>query len=209
MRTRITSWLAPMLFLVAAACLLTWYLAGLADDGAHEAARAQRVLSTQVPEATVSSTRLHRTPTATAVPVGQALATMRIPRFGADWRWTALEGTDEWVIADGPGHYEGTALPGEEGNAAFAGHRAGHGDPFIDFDLLRPGDRVFLSQGRTTWTYEITTAPRIIDVTDVWVLDPLPGRMLTLTTCWPKYGSAKRMFVRGDLVHTTVTPTAG
>ena len=43
----------------------------------------------------------------------------------------------------------------------------------------------------------------------MWVLDPLPGRQLTLTTCWPKYGSAKRMFVRGTLVDVTATPAAG
>jgi sortase A len=144
-----------------------------------------------------------------SVAEGRALAVMRIPRFGAGWEWAALEGTSADVLADGPGHYPGTPLPGELGNAAFAAHRAGHGDPFIDFDLLRPGDRVHFAQGRTTWTYEITTRPRIIEVAEVWVLDPLPGRQLTLTTCWPRYGSAKRMFVRGRLVDVAVAPAAG
>lgn len=213
MRARIVAGLVPAAYLLVAVCLLAWYLTGQQADSRGDAAtaRAQRALSGQVPEATATGTRLHPRPTPTATPaaVGHALATMRIPRFGADWRWTALEGTADSVIANGPGHYEGTALPGEKGNAAFAGHRAGHGDPFIDFDLLRPGDRVYLSQGRTTWTYRLTTAPQIIEVTDVWVLDPLPGRQLTLTTCWPKYGSAKRMFVRGTLVDVTVAPTAG
>ena len=140
---------------------------------------------------------------------GAALAVMRIPRFGRTWEWIVSEGVDDAVIADGPGHVPGTALPGARGNSSYAAHRAGHGDPFIDFDLLRPGDRVHLSQGRTTWTYAITTMPKIIDATDVWVLDPLPGRMLTLTTCWPKYGSARRMFVRAELVHVTVAPSGG
>lgn len=202
----------PFLRYVAAtlaAVLITaflWSGRTIDDHGDAATAAAQRELAQQV----LPAPRVARAvPVASPAEHGAALAVMRIPRFGRAWRWIVSEGVDDAVIADGPGHFPGTALPGARGNSAYAAHRAGHGDPFIDFDLLRPGDRVFLSQGRTTWTYEITTAPTIIDVTDVWVLDPLPGRMLTLTTCWPKYGSAKRMFVRGDLVHTTVAPTAG
>jgi sortase A len=140
---------------------------------------------------------------ARAVDSGQALAVMRIPRFGHDWRWAVSEGVSQKVLADGPGHYPGTPLPGERGNSAFAAHRAGHGDPFIDFDRLRPGDLVHLSQGDTSWTYRLDRRPRIIPTSASWVLNPLPGQRLTLTTCWPKYGSAKRMYVTGHLVGTT------
>lgn len=141
-------------------------------------------------------------PAARPVAVGQALMVMRIPRFGADWEWVVSEGTAPQILVDGPGHYPATALPGERGNAAFAAHRAGHGDPFIDFDLLRPGDRVVLEQGRVRWVYRIDTQPRIIPVTAAWVLSPTAGRRLTLTTCWPRYGSSKRMFVRAQLEGT-------
>ena len=198
---------------VAVACAVVGALAYLAygqpvDPAPTPVPASQRTLAAQVPRApVVTGTRLW--PVAVGVPRGAALVTMRIPRFGADWRWTAVQGVDAASLATGPGHYPSTPLPGATGNTAFAGHRAGHGDPFIDFDLLRPGDRVYLSQGRTTWTYRLTTAPRIIEVTDVWVLDPLPGRQLTLTTCWPKYGSAKRMFVRGTLAGVAVAPVAG
>jgi sortase A len=154
------------------------------------------------------STRIDRgaapAPTAARAAVGEPLAVMRIPRFGADWRWVALEGTADEVIADGPGHYSLTPLPGDRGNVAFAAHRAGHGDPFLDFDRLRRGDRVILSQRGTRWVYELESRPAIVPTTASWVLNPLPGRRLTLTTCWPKYGSAKRMYVRGTLVATRV-----
>jgi len=140
---------------------------------------------------------------ARAVGTGEALAVMRIPRFGHDWRWAVSEGVSQKVLADGPGHYPGTPLPGRRGNSAYAAHRAGHGDPFIDFDRLRPGDRVHISQGDTTWTYRLDRRPRIIPTSASWVLNPLPGHRLTLTTCWPKYGSAKRMYVTGELVGTT------
>jgi sortase A len=112
----------------------------------------------------------------------------------------AVEGTAADDLAEGPGHYASTPLPGARGNVAFAGHRAGHGDPFIDFDRLRPGDRVVLEQAGVRWVYRLDARPVIVAPGASWVLDPLPGRRLTLTTCWPRYGSAQRMYVRGHLI---------
>ena len=134
---------------------------------------------------------------------GHALAYMRIPRFGSDWLWTMVEGVNLDDLAKGPGHYPSTPLMGAVGNFAVAAHRATHGDPFIDFDLLRVGDTVRLEQSGAWWEYTLTTAPRIIEPDAVWVRNPhrQHRRVLTLTTCWPKYGSAKRMFVRGVLTN--------
>jgi sortase A len=119
----------------------------------------------------------------------------------------AVEGTSAADLAAGPGHYTATPLPGGLGNVAFAAHRAGHGDPFLDFDRLRPGDHVLLRQGRAWWDYRLTRAPRIVPASAGWVLRPVPGRQLTLTTCWPRYGSSKRMFVRGVLAGAGVGRT--
>ena len=126
---------------------------------------------------------------------------MRIPRFGSEWLWTVLEGTEIEVIDQGPGHFVGTALPGDRGNTAYAAHRATHGDPFIDFDLLRKGDKVILAQDGAEWTYEITLDPVIIEPSEGWVVKNMQhGHWLTLVTCWPKYGSEKRMYVRAKLI---------
>lgn len=139
-------------------------------------------------------------PVATPVYNGDALAYMQIPRFGDDWNWVTLEGVSLDILDQGPGHYPGTALPGDEGNASFAAHRASHGDPFIDFDTLKIGDKVILAQNGAEWTYEITQAPVIIPSDANWVTDVFaPGKWLTLTTCWPKYGSSKRMYIRAKL----------
>jgi sortase A len=169
-----------------------------------ETARAQARLRSELPAAgpAVPSAVLRHVapPVARPVPPGHALAVLRIPRFGADWRWVAVEGTAADDLAEGPGHYASTPLPGAWGNVAFAGHRAGHGDPFIDFDRLRPGDRVVLEQAGVRWVYRLDDRPVIVAPGASWVLDPLPGRRLTLTTCWPRYGSAQRMYVRGHLI---------
>ena len=159
----------------------------------------QRILNAEVPHAKPGPP-----PTATPVDNGKAYVMMEIPRFGKNWLWTALEGTDIDTLADGPGHYTNTEGPGEEGNSAWAAHRATHGDPFLDFDLLEIGDMVYLSQSGARWTYEITTEPEIIMPDEKWILkDFAEGKWLTLTTCWPKYGSEKRMYVRAKLVKVT------
>lgn len=162
-------------------------------------AHAQARLLDQLAGAVAQSGRTHEFPVADSAATGEPLATMRVPRWGEDWEWAVVEGTDAEQLALGPGHYPRTPLPGARGNVALAGHRAGHGDPFIDFDLLRPGDEVLLTQGDTTWVYILETAPRIIEADAHHVLDPLPGRRLTLTTCWPRYGSSRRMVVTGTL----------
>lgn len=138
-------------------------------------------------------------PTASRVAYGKAFAELRIPRFGDDWKWAVVEGTDAPALELGPGHYPGTPMPGEVGNAAIAAHRAGHGDPFIDFDDLRRDDPVEVTQGDTTWVYRVVREPWIVAADAHEVLDPLPGRKLTLTTCWPKYGSSKRLIAVAEL----------
>jgi sortase A len=175
--------------------------AGTGTDTGTGSTAAARTADARATDARATDARATK---ARAVGSGEALTVMRIPRFGADWRWAVSEGVSQDVLAAGPGHYPRTALPGERGNSAYAAHRAGHGDPFIGFDRLRPGDRVHLSQGDTTWTYVIDQRPRIVPTSAGWVLDSLPGRRLTLTTCWPRYGSEKRMYVTGRLVDTTV-----
>lgn len=156
----------------------------------------QSILSDEIPSAIQGPP-----PIASGVDKGKALALMEIPRFGDDWQWVVVEGTDDKTLTKGPGHFPKTALPGSMGNSSFAAHRSSHGDPFIDFDKLEVGDKVFISQRGARWEYEITTAPKIIPANAGWVTDLFaPGRWLTLTTCWPKYGSEKRMFVRAKLI---------
>lgn len=176
---------------------------------AHRTEQAQTRLLADVPQgpalSTVSAPEIESTsqvpPGATPVDYGKGLLVMRIPRFGADWEWVVSEGTSPDVLDGGPGHYPQSVLPGEIGNTAFAGHRSGHGNPFIDFDRLQVGDEVILEQGASRWVYVIDESPRIIPIDASWVLDPTASsRDVTLTTCWPKYGSSKRMFVRGHLM---------
>lgn len=127
-------------------------------------------------------------------------------RVGAGSSWRA---PGRRSFESGPGHYVGTPQLGARGNTAIAAHRAGHGDPFLEFDTLRSGDVVVVQQGDVRWTYRLDVAPTIVMPEDTWVLDPSPTRRLTLTTCWPRYGSAKRMYVSGGLTEVAERNGAG
>jgi sortase (surface protein transpeptidase) len=81
---------------------------------------------------------------------GKGFAKMYIPKFGPDFHFTILEGTTDKILESGPGHYKGTALPGQPGNFSVAGHRVGKGAPFNDLDLLESCDAVVV-ETKTDW----------------------------------------------------------
>ena len=149
------------------------------------------------------------------VPEGQASALVRIPRFGKNYVVPVLEGTSEDVLAQGFGHFRGTAEPGQVGNYALAGHRITHGQPLRQMPELRPGDKVIVETAKATYTYVLDTNPNdlIVDFTQVWVLDrhphnPRPGgvqppaskRLITLATCSELFHTNNRMIAFGHLV---------
>ncbi len=150
------------------------------------------------------------------VPLGQGFAFIRIPRFGADYVKVILEGTDEDELVEGPGHYVDSAMPGEQGNFALAGHRVGKGSPFLDLDQLQPGDPVVIETETTWFVYRVLgdddpngiPGQQIVLPTDVSVIAPTPngaldgppsGAYLTLTTCHPKFSARERLIVHAVL----------
>ncbi|MCW2778999.1 MAG: sortase family protein [Frankiales bacterium] len=141
-----------------------------------------------------------------AVPLGQGLAVLRIPRLGRSYAKVVLEGVGVPDLKRGPGHYPGTALPGAVGNVVVSGHRTTYGAPFADLDRLVPGDAVVLETRDSWFTYRMTgvqiVAPTAIEVTYAVPGNPTATptqRLLTLTTCNPKYSAKQRLVVRARL----------
>ena len=126
---------------------------------------------------------------------------MRIPRM--NFSKIVVEGTSLYALAFGPGHYAGSALPGQRGVVAIACHRTGWGSPCINMDKLRAGDLIFLDTPNGTYTYRITNH-RIVEAKDTWVLNGDPASKdpyrLTLTTCTPKYTSLHRLIYWADQI---------
>ncbi len=110
-----------------------------------------------------------------------------------------FSGIEESAIHWGPGHWPGSALPGSVGNAVFAGHRVTHTRPFLDIDLLAPGDQIIFHLATGTHVYEITDHI-IVGPNDVWITNPTSTPTVTIFACHPKRSAAKRYVVRGKLI---------
>lgn len=86
---------------------------------------------------------------------GAGIAKMYVPLFGPDFVFTVLQGTDQDTLAIGPGHYQGTAAPGQVGNFAVAGHRVGKGSPFNSLDLLSSCDAIVVETVDRWYVYRV------------------------------------------------------
>lgn len=89
------------------------------------------------------------------IPAGQGFANLYIPRFGKDYAKTIVEGTNLSDLDRGPGHYIKSAVPGQVGNFAIAGHRVGKGEPFLNLDQLRPGDAIIVQTASNWYVYKV------------------------------------------------------
>ena len=145
------------------------------------------------------------------VELGSGIAVLRIPRLG-DWNDrppVVVEGVSPADLKKGPGHIPGTALPGEIGNVVLSGHRTTYGAPFERFDELQPGDAVVVETRDTWFTYTVT-GTSIVRPTAIEVTYPVPGdatatptkRLLTMTTCHPRFSARQRMVVSAELTAT-------
>jgi sortase A len=122
---------------------------------------------------------------------------IEIPRIGLVH--TLYTGVTLTVLDRGPGHWPGTARPCERGNSVFPGHRTTYSRPFHDLDLIRPGDQVVITVPGRMCVYE-ATATRIVQPTELWVIDQKPESTLTLVACHPKGSDAQRIVLQGRLV---------
>jgi sortase A len=116
---------------------------------------------------------------------------IEIPRLSI--RAIVAEGTDARILRRSVGHLPGTALPGEEGNVAIAGHRDSFFSALRD---VRTGDRVRITTPDGAFEYRVESKSVVSpEHTEVLSASSLPT--LTLITCFPfRYvGSAPERFI--------------
>ncbi len=129
-------------------------------------------------------------------PGGDAVAIVRIPKIDVDK--AVVEGVSVPDLKKGPGHYPGTPLPGQAGNAAIAGHRTTYGAPFYRLDELVPGDLVLVTTRQGAFRYSVTES-RVVTPKEVEVLANTSDSRLTLTTCHPRFSAKERLVVIASL----------
>ena len=102
---------------------------------------------------------------------GEGFAKLYVPAFGADYRFTVVEGTNSDDLYIGPGHYAGTQMPGQQGNFAVAGHRVSKGSPFNDLGLLASCDAIVVETQDDWFAYRVL--PMAEEVA-TWTSTPRP-----------------------------------
>jgi len=122
---------------------------------------------------------------------GSLMGRLMIPRIHLSVM--VVQGDNDSDLRRAVGHIPGTALPGQNGNVAIAGHR----DTFFrPLRFIRPGDTILLKTLQGTYSYQVTRT-NIVKPDDVQVLYPTGHNTLTLVTCFPFYyvGSAPDRFI--------------
>jgi LPXTG-site transpeptidase (sortase) family protein len=116
---------------------------------------------------------------------GSPVARLLIPAIGLDE--IVMEGVGPIELNGGPGHFPGSVLPGDSGNAIVSAHRDRH---FRRMAELVVGSRI-RTETRTGATDWIVTERRVVS-RDTPALFEASEATLTLTTCWPirYFGSA-------------------
>jgi sortase A len=123
---------------------------------------------------------------------GEPVGRLRAPAAGLSA--VVVEGTGGAELRTGPGHYPGTALPGQRGTVAIAGHRTTYGAPFRHVDDLERGDPIELAMPYGRFAYRVERT-RIVAPTAVDVVDRAAYDRLVLTACHPLYSASRRIVV--------------
>ncbi len=154
-----------------------------------KAALAQVLLERAWRRALAGETRPRPWPWADTWPIARLLLPAEEPD-GEPVDLVVLAGASGRTLAFAPGHLDGSARPGEDGNVVLAGHRDTH---FRALDRLAPGDEVVLefpaagaaaSDPAVRRRYRVAAA-RVADKSRTDLLADTAVPTLTLVTCWP------------------------
>jgi len=110
----------------------------------------------------------------------QTVGLLSIPRL--DEELPIIEGTHEDELAQGVGHYAGTAYPFQNDQIVLSGHRD---TVFRRMGELEIGDILTVEMEYGERSYEIVDT-KIVDADDRTIIVPTaPDEVLTVTTCYP------------------------
>ncbi|OPL12308.1 MAG: hypothetical protein AVO34_07300 [Firmicutes bacterium ML8_F2] len=115
---------------------------------------------------------------------------------------------DKKLLDQGPVHFQMSDLPNtESGNIAFAGHRAGRWNFFLNIDKLEEGDDIYLDTAGYRFHYKVEWV-RVFDKYDWSPIYSTDYPAITLQTCEPPHVSNPdyRLMVRGALAEVVPVP---
>ncbi len=206
---------APFAMMIAAVALvggLVVFASGSAPEtvASFDAGSATTLAPTESTSTTTTTTSTTTSSTTTTAPPRQVtqpiappsdpngaennpvLGRISIPKVGLDAE--LHDGIRLTTLDRGPGHWPGTAMPGQIGNVVVAGHRTSHGAEFRHLDSLAPGDEVVFTTDAGVHTY-LVTGTQIVTPDAIWITDPTDTPTATLFACHPLGSTAERIVV--------------
>jgi sortase A len=144
-------------------------------------------------------------------PLVQSLPAVAIPTPGPEqarsiyipalWNASApvVQGDGWEQLKRGVGQHIGSADPGNVGNLVLSAHNDIFGELFRDLDKLKPGDEILVSTTTREYIYRVTGL-RIVEPTEVEVMEATPRPTITLISCYPYLKDTERIVVFGELV---------
>jgi sortase A len=122
---------------------------------------------------------------------GDVIGEIQVPRVGLSA--IVVQGDSSANLRRAVAHISQSALPGESGNVALAGHRDTFFRPLRE---IRVGDEIRFKTRARTFEYQVDSV-EIVAPGDTEVLQASGGHELTFITCYPFYyiGPAPRRFV--------------
>lgn len=113
--------------------------------------------------------------------IGEQFATLSIPSL--DYNQPVYEGDTDEVLSIGIGHYEGSTVPGENGNVLLAGHRD-MANEFTALQNIKEGDEVIMKMSYGDYYYKVSEI-KIVDPDNTEVGAVSDHEKLTMYTCYP------------------------
>ncbi len=110
-----------------------------------------------------------------------------------------VEGDDWESLKLGVGHHIGSANPGERGNMVLSAQNDIYGEVFRYLSNMQLEDEIFVYTATRSYRY-VVRAKRLIEPTQVEVMDPTRRPVVTLISCYPYLIDTQRIVIVGELV---------
>ena len=111
-----------------------------------------------------------------------------------------VESTDKKYLNHHVCHFENSAMPGEDGNLALAGHSSTYyyNQVFNELHKVKIGDKIIIKTINDEFTYTITETI-VVESDEIEVLDQdMTKKEITLVTC--TNGGKQRFIVKGEVL---------
>lgn len=136
------------------------------------------------------------TPPPLPTPAPEHPRRITIPAIDVDH--PVVQGDDWEQLKKGVGQHVGSGMPGANGNIVLSAHNDIYGEIFRHLDQLEVGDEIWLETTTRRFVYQVQET-RIVEPTEVSVMNPTSDPTVTLISCYPYLVDTQRIIVIAKL----------